>query len=75
MLICRRGKFPVSAPAQRRRSIIRGGRREHSRKPDELQDWIDYAWPEGRWLELFARQSRLGWDQVGDETEKLAVTA
>ena len=71
-LIGRRGKFPTPPPGLRRRSIIRGGRREHSRKPDELQEWIDQAWPIGPRLEMFARQRREGWDQFGNEADKFS---
>lgn len=70
VLICRRGKFPTPEPAQRRRSVIRGGRREHSRKPDEFQDWIEAAWPDASKVELFARQERPGWASWGNETTK-----
>lgn len=70
VLIARRGKWPTPPAHLRRGSVIRGGRREHSRKPDELQDWIDATWPEARRLEMFARQRRLGWTAWGKEVEK-----
>ena len=41
-------------------------RREHSRKPDEAYGLIERLVP-GPYLELFARQSRTGWDSIGDE--------
>jgi N6-adenosine-specific RNA methylase IME4 len=41
-------------------------RREHSRKPDETYARIERLLP-GPYLELFARQSRPGWDGVGDQ--------
>ena len=43
-------------------------RREHSRKPDETYPRIERLLP-GPYLELFARQSRPGWDGVGDQDE------
>jgi N6-adenosine-specific RNA methylase IME4 len=43
-------------------------RREHSRKPDETYARIERLLP-GPYLELFARQSRPGWDGVGDQDE------
>lgn len=49
--------------------------REHSRKPDELQDHVDSVWPAARNLEMFARTPRLGWAQFGNEVEKFAVAA
>jgi N6-adenosine-specific RNA methylase IME4 len=41
-------------------------RREHSRKPDETYARIERLLP-GPYLELFARQSRPGWDGFGDQ--------
>jgi N6-adenosine-specific RNA methylase IME4 len=41
-------------------------RREHSRKPDEAYARIERLLP-GPYLELFARQSRLGWDGFGNQ--------
>lgn len=70
VLLARRGKFPIPAPEHRRRSIIRGGRREHSRKPEALQLWVERAWPNARKLEMFARQRRPGWDVWGNEVDK-----
>lgn len=75
VLICRRGKFPTPDTSHRRRSVIRGGRREHSRKPDDLQDWVDAAWPDARKVELFARQTRPGWTAWGNETGKFGMAA
>ena len=36
--------------------------------PDELYDVIESCSP-GRYLELFARMNRDGWDQWGDEID------
>jgi N6-adenosine-specific RNA methylase IME4 len=33
----------------------------HSKKPEEVQDWIERLFPGGPWLELFARRERAGW--------------
>jgi N6-adenosine-specific RNA methylase IME4 len=44
-------------------------RREHSRKPDEIYARIERLLP-GPYLELFARQSRPGWDGFGDEPQR-----
>ena len=41
-------------------------RREHSRKPEEAYGRIERLLP-GPYLELFARQSRPGWDSLGDQ--------
>lgn len=70
VLICRRGRFPCPRPAPFSTSIIESKRREHSRKPDELQDRIDEVWPEARKIEMFARQQRSGWAAWGNEVGK-----
>lgn len=70
ILIGRRGKFPCPRPAPFPDSIITGQQREHSRKPDQLQDMIDNQWPDAAKLEMFARQERAGWDSRGNETSK-----
>ena len=47
-------------------NIITSRKREHSRKPDEIYDKIERKSP-GPYLELFARNSRSGWCQWGNE--------
>ena len=44
--------------------------REHSRKPPEVQERIEQMYPTLPKLELFARESRPGWDSWGNETTK-----
>jgi N6-adenosine-specific RNA methylase IME4 len=51
------------------RQLIVAPRREHSRKPDEQYERIERL-VAGPYLELFARQSRPGWDSWGNETTK-----
>lgn len=70
LLLGRRGRFPLPPNSVKPRSVLRGGRREHSRKPDELFAIIDRCWPDARKVELFARQTRRGWDCWGNETQK-----
>ena len=70
-LLYKRGRFPrPDAKAPFKTSLISGAVREHSRKPEHLQDEIDRIWPSARKLEMFARQTRLGWDVVGNEIER-----
>jgi len=45
-------------------------RREHSRKPDIIRDEIKRMFPDGKRIELFARQQYPGWDAWGNEVEK-----
>lgn len=41
--------------------------REHSRKPDAVQQRIEMLYPNAERIELFARYKRNGWDSWGDE--------
>ena len=61
-----RGAIRTSDAGRRQVNIIRTQKREHSRKPDELYEIIEQCSP-GPYLELFARHSRAGWVQWGDE--------
>jgi len=49
--------------------VIIEPRREHSRKPEQFYDRAE-AYAAGPRLELFARQSRPGWDAFGLESTK-----
>jgi N6-adenosine-specific RNA methylase IME4 len=51
------------------RQLIVAPRREHSRKPDEQYERVERL-VAGPYLEMFARQSRPGWDSWGNETTK-----
>ena len=61
-----RGGVRTYQAGRRQVNIMRTRKREHSRKPDELYDIIESCSP-GPYLELFARHSRKGWVQWGDE--------
>jgi N6-adenosine-specific RNA methylase IME4 len=56
------------------REMIIAPRREHSRKPDEQYGLIERL-VAGPYVELFARQSRPGWDSWGNQTNKFDVAA
>lgn len=61
-----RGSLRTKAPGRRQVNIVTSRKREHSRKPDELYEVIEKCSP-GPYLELFARKSRQGWSQWGNE--------
>ncbi len=63
-----RGKLRTLSPGRKQVNIIRISKREHSRKPDELYKIIEACSP-GPYLELFARGSRPGWKQWGNEAD------
>ena len=48
------------------RQLILGPRRAHSQKPEEIYERIETLVP-GPYLELFARQTKEGWDCWGDQ--------
>jgi N6-adenosine-specific RNA methylase IME4 len=50
-------------------SLICSPVREHSRKPDEQYAKIEKLYPNKKYLELFARRQRPGWDVFGNEVE------
>jgi len=67
LLIATRGDMPTPLSANRPSSVITAPRREHSRKPDEAYALIERMYPELPRIELFARQTRLGWAAWGNE--------
>ena len=71
-IIAKRGRFKCPRPALFPTSIIPGSRREHSRKPEWVQDTIDERLPDASKLELFGRRPRAGWTVWGNDTERLA---
>lgn len=53
------------------KGLFPGVRREHSRKPDSFYDQVDACCPDLIWrADLFARQSRPGWNTWGDQATK-----
>jgi N6-adenosine-specific RNA methylase IME4 len=61
-----RGRLRTLAPGRRQENLISSQKQEHSRKPDAFYDLIECCSP-GPYLELFARHSRPGWHQFGNE--------
>lgn len=56
------------------RQVIQAPLREHSRKPDGVHQRFERL-VDGPYLELFARQSRPGWDVWGNQTTKFNEAA
>jgi N6-adenosine-specific RNA methylase IME4/ParB-like chromosome segregation protein Spo0J len=54
-------------------NIIRGGLREHSRKPEAFYELVEATCP-GSKLELYARQERAGWTCAGAESDRFPAT-
>lgn len=71
-LLARRGS--ARRIAKNVREVILAPVREHSRKPDEAFDRME-RYCAGPYLELFARQSRPGWDAFGNQVGKFDTPA
>lgn len=56
------------AAGRRQVNLLAARKREHSRKPDEQYAILEACSP-GPYLELFARGSRAGWTQWGDQAD------
>lgn len=71
LLIATKGHPPLPAPDKKPSSIISSKRKAHSQKPAVVYDIIEQMYPDGTYLELFARNRRYGWDCYGNQ---LSVT-
>jgi N6-adenosine-specific RNA methylase IME4 len=67
VLTALRGDFPSPPTMTRRSSVIHAPKREHSRKPDELYEYIEAMYPDLPKIELFARHARPGWANWGNQ--------
>lgn len=67
LLLGVRGDVSPPDPEHRHESIFQETRGEHSVKPTSVHEWVEAAFPRGRWVELFARRERPGWEAWGDE--------
>lgn len=68
-------KFAPVATTQRGKymTVMREKARQHSRKPDMAYAMIDNLYPAAKKIDVFSRESRLGWDQWGDQTSMFAA--
>jgi ParB/RepB/Spo0J family partition protein len=55
-------------------TVLEGGRREHSRKPEEFYGRVE-ATCAGAKVELFCRQQRAGWCVYGNDVDRFQSTA
>lgn len=65
----RRGRLPKRSKTNARQHFSEK-KRQHSRKPEYVQDMLDAMYADTHKIELFARRSRDGWDVWGNETDK-----
>ena len=66
-LIGKRGKIPQPRGSRNTRQYIEHLREAHSKKPDEVRTRIEEMFPTQKKIELFARQTAIGWDSWGNE--------
>ena len=66
IFIAARGNATTPAPALRLPSVLRIPKTYHSAKPSIIYEWIESAWPDAEWLEVFARGVRPGWTGWGN---------
>lgn len=72
-LLAVRGKMPVQDHGVS--ELIYAPIRKHSQKPDEQYTKIERLYPDGNYLELFARQSYPGWTALGNQVgNKVDIT-
>lgn len=71
-LMCVKGKPVINLTNES--TVIFGPLREHSRKPDSFYELVEKLCP-GQKVELFARQSREGWNAHGNEIEAFQSNA
>jgi len=67
-----RGKPVINLTNQS--TVLHAPRREHSRKPDEFYKLVDSLCV-GRKLDYFSRETREGWEQLGNDTIKFNEVA
>lgn len=65
--LCVKGSMPVDSHSVNQ--MIYAPIREHSRKPDDQYSKIERLYPNMKYLELFARRKRDGWDSWGNEID------
>lgn len=69
LYICTRGRFTPLDESHVISSVFTAPLMEHSRKPDSVYTVIEKLYPQCRYLELFGRRTREGWDVIGNEVE------
>jgi len=67
LLVGTKGKVHPPKEKDRISSVLKYRRTKHSKKPEELYDLIENMYPDGKYLELFARNKRKNWTSWGNE--------
>jgi len=70
LFICTKGSFtPDMTQKEPIGSVIEADVQAHSKKPEQAYEIIEALYPEGKYLELFARNQRKGWTSWGNEIQ------
>jgi N6-adenosine-specific RNA methylase IME4 len=69
LLVGTKGNYPPPTQKVRFSSVIRETRINHSTKPQRVYEIIEAMCPKSKYLELFARSKRRGWESWGNEVE------
>ncbi len=67
LLVGVKGAIGVPEEHTRPPSVLNSPRKDHSQKPPEVYELIETMYPNRKYLELFARNSREGWESWGNE--------
>ncbi len=67
LLICKRGDIPPPQAENRPHSVINAERTNHSHKPEVFYEIIEKMYPNRKYLELFATETREGWISWGNQ--------
>lgn len=67
LLVGVKGNVSPPQPSDRRSSMFRETRTKHSKKPENVYEWIETAFPEHVKLEMYCREPREGWQVWGNE--------
>lgn len=70
LLVATKGTISPPSPEHRVSSIFTEKRREHSKKPVCVYEWIEIAFPHLIWHEMFCRKIRQGWQFSGDQAHE-----
>lgn len=67
LMVATKGSVSPPMPDQRKSSVIKEPRSAHSKKPDIVYEWLEEWFPGSSKIELFARNTRDGWQSWGNQ--------
>src|SRR5665647_3191722 len=67
LIVAVRGKPSTPPEDKRYPSVIKSSRTEHSQKPEVVYDMIENMFPHKKYIEMFARNIRPGWQSWGNQ--------